>query len=117
MWSASSRVSTPFETPLPDSKPEIKARAQSLMPEQRAGDFVQALMDLGATICTPKTPNCLICPWIEECDGRKQGIAQTLPRKRPKKAVPTRKGHAYFAQLAMAGFCCAAALKKAFSAA
>ncbi len=49
-----------IETPLPQSKPIIKARAQSLMPATRAGDFVQALMDLGATICTPKSPNCAI---------------------------------------------------------
>ena len=86
-----------IETPLPDSKPQIKSRAQALMPRERAGDFVQALMDLGATVCTPKSPNCLICPWIEHCQGRKQGIADTLPRKQPKKTVPTRKGHAYFA--------------------
>jgi A/G-specific adenine glycosylase len=87
-----------IETPLPQSKPQIKLRAQSLMQEARAGDFVQALMDLGATICTPKNPNCLICPWFEDCEGRKLGIAATLPRKLAKKAIPTRKGHAYFAQ-------------------
>jgi A/G-specific adenine glycosylase len=86
-----------IEVPLPDSKPLIKARAQEIMPDDRAGDFVQALMDLGATICTPKSPNCLICPWTEECDGRKSGIADTLPRKLAKKAVPTRKGNAYLA--------------------
>jgi A/G-specific adenine glycosylase len=87
-----------IETPLPESKPAIKARAQALMTEHRAGDFVQALMDLGATICTPRSPNCLTCPWLEDCKGREQGIAATLPRKLPKKAIPTRKGHAYFAQ-------------------
>jgi A/G-specific adenine glycosylase len=86
-----------IETPLPDSKPQIKARAQSLMTNHRAGDFVQALMDLGATICTPKSPNCLICPWTDECEGRKLGIASTLPRKKPKKKIPTRKGHTYLA--------------------
>jgi A/G-specific adenine glycosylase len=87
-----------IETPLPLSKPQIKTRAQSLMLPEGAGDFVQALMDLGATICTPKNPNCLICPWMENCEGRKLGIAATLPRKLAKKAIPTRKGHAYFAQ-------------------
>jgi A/G-specific adenine glycosylase len=86
-----------IEIPLPESKPLIKARAQSLMPKHRAGDFVQALMDLGATICTPKSPNCNICPWTDECEGRKLGIAATLPRKLPKQKIPTRKGHAYFA--------------------
>ena len=87
-----------IEIPLPQSKPQIKIRAQSLMLPERAGDFVQALMDLGATICTPKNPNCLICPWTDDCDGRKQNIAATLPRKLAKKAIPTRKGHAYFVQ-------------------
>ncbi len=86
-----------IETPLPDSKPQIKIRAQSLMADHRAGDFVQALMDLGATICTPKSPNCLICPRTDECEGRKLGIAATLPRKRKKQKIPTRKGHAYVA--------------------
>ena len=87
-----------IETPLPESKPQIKTRAQSLMSNHRAGDFVQALMDLGATICTPKSPNCLICPWMEDCKGRKLGIAVTLPRKLKKQAIPTRQGHAYFAR-------------------
>jgi A/G-specific adenine glycosylase len=86
-----------IETPLPESKPLIRARAQALMPEQGAGDFAQALMDLGATICTPKSPNCLICPWTEECSGRKLAIADTLPRKAAKKDVPLRKGVAWLA--------------------
>jgi A/G-specific adenine glycosylase len=86
-----------IEIPLPQSKPEIKQRAQEIMPAERAGDFVQALMDLGATICTPKSPNCLICPWTDDCAGRRRGIADTLPRKAEKKAVPTRKGNAYLA--------------------
>lgn len=85
-----------IETPLPLSKPEIRAKAQELVPEQRAGDFAQAMMDLGATICTPRQPNCLICPWTEHCDGRISGLAPTLPRKAPKKAVPTRRGVAFW---------------------
>jgi A/G-specific adenine glycosylase len=89
-----------IETPLPDSKPEIRERAQALVPEQRAGDFAQAMMDLGATICTPKSPNCLICPWAEECRGRISGLAPTLPRKRPKKPVPTRRGTAFWIERA-----------------
>jgi A/G-specific adenine glycosylase len=86
-----------IEMPLPLSKPEIKTRAQSLMTANRSGDFVQALMDLGATICTPKSPKCLICPWTEDCSGRKQGIADTLPRKLPKQGIPTRQGVAWLA--------------------
>jgi A/G-specific adenine glycosylase len=85
-----------IETPLPESKPLIRTIAQDLVPEKRAGDFVQALMDLGATICTPKSPNCLICPWTAHCQGRALGIADTLPRKSPKKAIPTRRGYAYW---------------------
>jgi A/G-specific adenine glycosylase len=54
------------------------------------------MMDLGATICTPRQPNCLICPWTEHCAGRISGLAPTLPRKAPKKAVPTRRGVAFW---------------------
>ena len=89
-----------IETPLPESKPEIRARAQALVPAQRAGDFAQAMMDLGATICSPRDPNCLICPWTEHCQGRITGLAPTLPRKQPKKAVPTRRGVAFWIERA-----------------
>lgn len=85
-----------IETPLPDSKPEIRQRAQALVPEHRPGDFAQAMMDLGATICTPRAPNCLICPWAEHCCGRITGLAPSLPRKTPKKEVPTRRGVAFW---------------------
>ena len=81
-------------TPLPESKPLIREIAQALVPSIRAGDFAQALMDLGATICTPKSPNCLICPWTDQCRGRAFGIAETLPKKSAKKAIPTRRGYA-----------------------
>ena len=82
-----------IETPLPDSKPEIREKAQALVPERRAGDFAQAMMDLGATICTPREPNCLICPWAEDCQGRITGLAPSLPRKKPKKQVPHAPRH------------------------
>ena len=85
-----------IETPLPQSKPEIREIAQALVPQTRAGDFAQAIMDLGATICTPRSPNCRICPWTEHCRGRKLGIAETLPRKLAKKKIPTRKGVAFW---------------------
>jgi A/G-specific adenine glycosylase len=87
-----------IETPLPESKPEIRARTQALVPERHAGDFAQAMMDLGATICTPKSPNCLICPWADRCEGRKTGLAPSLPRKKPKAAVPLRKGVAFWVE-------------------
>jgi len=85
-----------IEEPLPDAKPLIRARAEALVPASRAGDFAQALMDLGATLCTPKSPKCLMCPWTEECEGRKRGIAAGLPVRRPKAAIPTRRGVAFW---------------------
>jgi A/G-specific adenine glycosylase len=85
-----------IEEPLPDSKSTIKAKAQALVPKLRAGDFAQAMMDLGATICTPKSPNCLLCPLVEHCCARQQGQQANLPRKRPKAALPTRFGHVFW---------------------
>ncbi len=87
-----------LQTPLPGLKLEVKARAQALVPGERSGDFAQALMDLGATVCAPRKANCLICPWHDGCEGRKQGIAETLPRKAPKKARPTRHGVCFWVE-------------------
>ncbi|MFO1122662.1 MAG: A/G-specific adenine glycosylase [Hyphomicrobiales bacterium] len=87
-----------IETPLPRSKPEIRAIAQDLVPARRAGDFAQAMMDLGATLCTPRSPDCLICPWADDCIGRQRGIQAELPRKEPKAGVPTRRGVAYWVE-------------------
>ncbi|WP_298259655.1 A/G-specific adenine glycosylase [uncultured Litoreibacter sp.] len=83
------------ETPLPTSKPLLMEHAKALTPQKRAGDYAQAVMDLGATICTPKKPACGICPWVSACVGRETGIAPELPRKLPKKPKPTRRGTAY----------------------
>jgi A/G-specific adenine glycosylase len=85
-----------LDAPLPQIKPRIRLEAARLVPQQRAGDFTQALMDLGATICTPKSPACGICPWTEHCVARRKGIAATLPRRLPKPDLPTRKGYAYW---------------------
>jgi A/G-specific adenine glycosylase len=85
-----------IEVPLPKSKPRIRALAQDLVPPQRAGDFAQAIMDLGATVCTPKSPACGNCPWSAGCLGRAKGIAAQLPRKPAKKEVPTRHAHVYW---------------------
>jgi A/G-specific adenine glycosylase len=84
--------------PLPAAKPEIRARTLKLVPTSHPGDFAQALMDLGATICTPRNPNCLICPWIRTCRARELGIAETLPAKAPKKQRPTRTAKIFWAQ-------------------
>lgn len=80
------------ETPLPTAKPELTALAARLTPQERPGDFAQAMMDLGATICTPRSPACGICPVIPHCAARARGIAADLPRKAPKKAKPQRRG-------------------------
>lgn len=84
-------------TPLPDSKAELTELAQTLTPQERAGDYAQAVMDLGATICTPKSPGCGICPWNRDCLARKAGIQAELPKKKPKAKKPTRYGVAYLA--------------------
>jgi len=85
-----------IETPLPLSKPEIRIHAETLTPDKRAGDFAQAMMDLGATICTPKSPSCNRCPVIEMCDANAAGVADILPRRAPKKARPVRYGACFF---------------------
>lgn len=86
--------------PLPGCKPTLKEHATRLTPKQRPGDHAQALMDLGATICTPKSPACGICPLMQACAARKQGIAAELPKKTPKKPKPTRIGFVYVARRA-----------------
>lgn len=86
-----------IETPLPDAKPLVKARMGELTPNVRPGDFAQAVMDLGATICTPRRPACALCPWISNCKVQGREIAETLPRKAPKKQKPTRIGVAFVA--------------------
>ena len=83
--------------PLPGSKPVLKDKAAGLTPELRPGDYAQAVMDLGATICTPKSPACGICPWRTRCAARVAGTAADLPRKTPRKPKPTRHGIAYLA--------------------
>ncbi|MEX0318133.1 MAG: A/G-specific adenine glycosylase [Ruegeria sp.] len=83
--------------PLPGSKPLLKQRAEALTPAIRPGDYAQAVMDLGATICTPKSPACGICPLREPCRARLTGMAPELPKKSPKKPKPTRYGYAYLA--------------------
>ena len=83
------------ETPLPDGKAELKALAGSLVREDRPGDWAQALMDLGATVCRPKAPLCDRCPLTEFCAGLAGGEPETYPRKKAKAARPHRNGVAY----------------------
>jgi len=85
------------EDPLPGVKKKLKQLATTLTPPRRAGDFAQAQMDLGATICTPKNPSCLLCPISSSCEGYHLGIENTLPKRASKKPKPTRYGSAFFA--------------------
>ena len=84
-------------TPLPAAKPELKRLAQGLTPAARAGDCAQALMDLGATICTPRRPSCLVCPIMGDCAARAQGIAALLPVRAARPERPVRLGLAFVA--------------------
>lgn len=86
-----------IETRLPAAKPEIKALAETLTPHHRAGDFAQAMMDLGATICTPRRPACGLCPVRPDCYGYAEGLAESLPYKEEKGERPTRRGAAFVA--------------------
>ncbi|MGX9853961.1 A/G-specific adenine glycosylase [Limimaricola variabilis] len=82
-------------TPLPAAKPELTAHAARLTPRNRPGDHAQAVMDLGATICTPRNPACGICPLRAPCLARQRGTQDERPVKAPKKPKPQRTGYAY----------------------
>jgi A/G-specific adenine glycosylase len=83
------------EEELPGAKPRIRALAGQLTPARRAGDFAQAMMDLGATICTPKKPACVRCPWRAPCAARARGDQESFPRKAEKKTGVLRPGAAF----------------------
>jgi A/G-specific adenine glycosylase len=85
------------DQPLPQAKPAIRRLAEGLTPALRAGDFAQALMDLGATICTPKQPACILCPWTRACAARRQGDPALFPLKTPKAEGRLRRGAAFVA--------------------
>lgn len=79
------------ETPLPEAKPELKTLAAELVADDRPGDWAQALMDLGATVCRPKSPLCTICPLMPDCLAR----SDAYPKKAPKADRPRRHGVAW----------------------
>ena len=83
--------------PLPGAKPALAEGAARLTPTEWPGDHAQAMMDLGATVCTPRRPACGICPLMESCAARAAGIAAELPRRAPKQAKPVRHGVAWLA--------------------
>ena len=84
-----------IDTPLPAAKEDVRERKQVVLPIQRPGDFAQAVMDLGATICTPKRPACALCCWNSNCQAFAEHDPEHFPVKAPKKTKPTRKGAAF----------------------
>jgi A/G-specific adenine glycosylase len=85
------------ETPLPQAKAEIRDFLSTVLPKDRPGDFAQAMMDLGATVCTPKSPACILCPLSEGCQARMEGTQTRFPLKAPKAEKPERVGAAFVA--------------------
>ncbi len=83
------------EAPLPAAKPRLRELAATLTPAARAGDYAQAMMDLGATVCTPRGPACVLCPVAADCAARARGFAAELPRRARKAARPVRRGTAW----------------------
>jgi A/G-specific adenine glycosylase len=86
-----------ISTPLPAAKAEIKQRVAEILPHDRPGDFAQAMMDLGATICSPKRPKCMLCPINEHCTALVEGDPELYPVKAPKKEKPLRQGASFVA--------------------
>lgn len=82
------------EDPLPGAKRRLHELADDLTPHARPGDYAQAVMDLGATVCTPRGPKCKVCPWRDACKGR--DIAESLPRRTAKPDRPLRRGVAFW---------------------
>lgn len=86
------------ETPLPAAKPALARLAAMLTPAARPGDHAQAVMDLGATVCTPRKPLCTVCPWVNDCRARAAGVQADLPRKLAKAPKPLRRGTVWIAR-------------------
>lgn len=84
-------------TPLPQAKTEIRALVERLVPASRPGDFAQAMMDLGATVCTPKRPRCMLCPLREDCTALRAGDPEFYPVRLARKERPARRGAAFVA--------------------
>ena len=85
-----------LETPLPAAKPALRQLAETMTPDERPGDYAQAMMDLGATICLPRRPKCALCPLQDFCRAKANGLEEDLPRRSPKAERPTRRGVAFW---------------------
>ena len=87
-----------IDTPMPKAKVEVRAAMEARTPQERPGDFAQAMMDLGATICTPRSPACALCPVNEDCRAHSAGDVERYPVKAPRKAKPERVGAVFVAR-------------------
>ena len=85
-----------FASPLPQARPALRTLVDSITPDERAGDFAQAMMDLGSSICSVRAPQCLLCPLSPDCAAREDGMAEAYPVKAAKKPKPQRRGTAYW---------------------
>jgi A/G-specific adenine glycosylase len=86
-----------ISTPLPEAKGEIRLQVEAMLPAERSGDFAQAMMDLGATICTPRRPRCMLCPVNNRCLALRDGDPELYPVKAAKARRPLRRGAAFVA--------------------
>jgi A/G-specific adenine glycosylase len=84
-----------IEAPIPSAKARLLEHAGALVTDERPGDWAQALMDLGATVCTPKSPQCGVCPWTQFCAAHSGGAPETFPRRAAKSVRPERFGVAF----------------------
>lgn len=84
-------------TPLSEAKGDIRAYVERMIPATRPGDFAQAMMDLGATVCTPRRPRCMLCPLREDCSATVSSDPERFPVRLPKGEKPLRRGAAFVA--------------------
>lgn len=87
-----------IKTPLPKAKKEIREQVAKRTPSNRPGDFAQAMMDLGASLCSPKAPKCLLCPVSKTCAAAQKGDMEDYPVKAPKKTKPTRRAISFWVE-------------------
>jgi A/G-specific adenine glycosylase len=87
-----------IEEPMPQGKELVRTAVQAMLARERPGDFAQAMMDLGATLCSPRNPACSLCPLLAHCAAAKAGVAAQYPRKLKKAQKPQRRGAAYVLQ-------------------
>ncbi len=84
-----------IEKTFPEAKPETRAMLETLLDQEKPGEFAQSMMDLGATICTPKKPSCSLCPINDDCLAHENGQQEQFPHKKAKTKKPKRVGAAF----------------------